>query len=96
MCDSCCLLFLVAQSNVPLDIQEVDKSVAIVSYTPPDVEVSQLPVLPTHDILAYVHFVVYFTVYLHMYVQYVSRRKCFQFRCVHFVSISCTTLKCNV
>ena len=29
-----------AQSNVPLDIQEVDKSVAVVSYTPPDVEVS--------------------------------------------------------
>lgn len=35
-----------AQSNVPLDIQEVDKSVAVVSYTPPDVEVSQLSVLP--------------------------------------------------
>ena len=28
------------QSNVPLDIQEVDKSVAVVSYTPPDIAVS--------------------------------------------------------
>lgn len=27
------------QSNVPLDVQEVDKSSAVVSYTPPETEV---------------------------------------------------------
>lgn len=28
-----------SQSNVPLDLQEIDKSSAVVSYTPPDPEV---------------------------------------------------------
>ena len=32
-------LSLFLQSNVPLDLQEVDKSSAVVSYTPPDPEV---------------------------------------------------------
>jgi Bardet-Biedl syndrome 7 protein len=30
---------IILQSNVPLDIQEVDKSVAVVSYTPPDIAI---------------------------------------------------------
>ena len=48
-----CRHFFAAQSDVPLDIQEVDKSVAVVSYTPPDAEVSQLSLCPrcTHTCL---------------------------------------------
>ena len=48
-----CRHFFAAQSDVPLDIQEVDKSVAVVSYTPPDAEVSQLSLWPrcTHTCL---------------------------------------------
>ena len=30
---------IMLQSNVPLDVQDVDKSSAVVSYTPPDTEV---------------------------------------------------------
>ena len=35
-----CVIILFSQSNVPLDLQEVDKSSAVVSYTPPDTDVS--------------------------------------------------------
>lgn len=50
-----CHPFFAAQSDVPLDIQEVDKSVAVVSYTPPDEEVSQLSVWPRCTNTLYVY-----------------------------------------
>ena len=34
-----CALLPCLQSNVPLDVQEADKSMAVVSYTTPDPEV---------------------------------------------------------
>ena len=33
------LFLLLHQSNVPLDLQEVDKGSAVISHTPPDIEV---------------------------------------------------------
>ena len=70
----CCPIFA-AQSDVPLDIQEVDKSVAVVSYTPPDAEVSQLSVAQmhkhiycTHAHACYIHTPVVYLFRLHAHV----------------------------
>ena len=46
----CPLDMVVLQCDVPVDLQEVDKSMAAVSYTPPDPEVTTLP-LPHYLLL---------------------------------------------
>ena len=42
------LTFMTFQSDVPLDLQEVDKSSAVVSYTPPDTEVTTPTLAQVH------------------------------------------------
>ena len=80
---------IMLQSNVPLDVQDIDKSSAVVSYTPPDTEVGTTHCLCTLSVCTLQLIIIVHELCMRLYSFHHNRRMCVCVRACAYVCV-CT------